>query len=831
MNRPEILILSRNYSNGLAVARMLGSVGFAVDMIASSYKPGASDVAACSKYIRSFSEVVSKKVGGDNGDEELTAEILKHADINGRKKILIPTDDYTTTVMDNNRDALSASFDMPYLRGGVQGDLAALMDKTVQAEMAKAVGLEVAAYWTFDLRRDIEIPEDMMYPCYCKPVKSIIGYKTEMAVCGSENELRLKLEEMQASYSDRTILVQEYLNIEYEIASAGLCLDEHIVLPGLIRKTRVGKHGTGVTLTGELVPNDILGSDTAEKAIELLKSFHYTGMFGMEFAFANGKFYFNEVNLRSAGETFAYYHNGVNLAELYVKGLLGESFPTEDEQMNAYGKTLIYDKIAWEDHIHGYITKEELDECIKTSDFAILMNDDDPAPGELFLKQAREQLQKNRRRHIKRDVIAPVLRPVKQWLLGYPQTRAKNRRDPQSPLPRVLVAGRNYCSNLCMARSLGEAGYEVEVLRLFQSKPGKKDYMRKPLPEAYSKYVKAYYPFVTRRKDRRIVEKLIEIADRDHKILIVPVDDLVAAVIDENYDELSRYYLMPSVNGCGGGVSALMRKGVQKELADKAGLPVLNSCTIKTEDGNFEIPGSVKYPCFVKPNVSKDSYKHNMRICGCREELEKALAELSEKKDISVLVEDYADIVKEYSLLGLSTTDGVVSPGFFGMDEGGRDEHRGVALTGSLLDINEHRELVDRLNIFVASLGFNGLFDIDLAETADGKMYFLEINMRSGASGYVLTKCGVNLPGMFADYMIKGEIPDFDASVGSGGATFVSERVLIDEYAGGRIDMDKVSECMAKADVHFIKSDDDPKPYRHFRRFYRKADELRSQHK
>ena len=60
-----IIILSRNYSNGLAVARSLGSEGYAIYFIASSFREGANEIAAKSKYIKEFSEVVSKKVSDE----------------------------------------------------------------------------------------------------------------------------------------------------------------------------------------------------------------------------------------------------------------------------------------------------------------------------------------------------------------------------------------------------------------------------------------------------------------------------------------------------------------------------------------------------------------------------------------------------------------------------------------------------------------------------------------------------------------------------------------------------------------------------------------------
>ena len=101
-------------------------------------------------------------------------------------------------------------------------------------------------------------------------------------------------------------------------------------------------------------------------------------------------------------------------------------------------------------------------------------------------------------------------------------------------------------------------------------------------------------------------------------------------------------------------------------------------------------------------------------------------------------------------------------------------------MTGRILPCSDFQPLVDDLIKFVNSLGYEGLYDVDLIESVNGKMYFVEINMRFGASGYAVTKCGVNLPGMYADYMLTGKPLDMGCKV-TPGKTFVSEKVLIEE--------------------------------------------------
>ncbi len=844
-----VVVLSRNYPTGLSVIRSIGAAGYTVDLVASAYKAGNSKIAAKSKYVRHSVEVVSPKVK-DAEDVQLLDELLKYAGTCEKKPVLFPTDDYTTSVMDQNREELEEIFIMPTIVGGENGCLTKCMDKTFQAALAKEAGLLTPQEWIFSLEEEIVIPHDMIYPCFCKPIESVTGYKKEMAVCQNRSELRRHLKKLKRKFSHRHILVQEFLEIDYEIDLSGVCIDQEIIIPAIIKKTNVAKYERGVTLAGKVVPFDEIG-EIKEKIIHMLKAFHYFGMFDMEFNVVGDKIYFNEVNLRSGGPNYAYFASGVNLPAVFVKAAKGETYSEAEKAVTEYGKTFVYEKVAWDDYFHGFMTKKELKACIEAADITLLCNEDDKAPGRLFEKNMRKRAYRNKmkklrramkpaalkksikrtaRRTIRRTIrkikrtFRQPLRRLKYKLLGYPQSKVENKRcNSVSDKPRVIVAGRNYCSNLCMARSLGEAGYEVEVLKIFQIRPHFGRLQKYLKPDAYSKYVKAYHICVTRRKSYRIIRKLERIADKNRKMLLIPADDLVANAADEYYERLSKKYYVPNVNEMAGEIQRLMSKGEQKKLAEEAELPILNSCVIKAYHGRFKIPESVNYPCFVKPNISKNSSKSRMRRCENEEELRDCLKEFSARKRIEMLVEDFVEIDQEYAILGLSTKDCVVSPGFFVTEIGGHKERRGVALQGRVLPCSEEQELIDKINAFIKTLNFEGLFDVDLIKTKEGKMYFVELNLRFGASGYAITKSGVNLPGMFADYMLLNKPVDPDCAVKETGKCFVSEKILFDECLNGYVTKKERKNLLKSADIHFIMNEQDPIPYKHFCKCYKAA--------
>ena len=126
----------------------------------------------------------------------------------------------------------------------------------------------------------------------------------------------------------------------------------------------------------------------------------------------------------------------------------------------------------------------------------------------------------------------------------------------------VIVAGSNYSSSLCMARSFGRAGYNVKIYRLFQGKPKLGGLMTYIRPESHSKYVGRYRQYIV-EDSKAFADMLIRDAQQGEKQLFVPVDDLTTSLLDENYDLLKAYYIMPNISDTQGRINELMSKEKQ----------------------------------------------------------------------------------------------------------------------------------------------------------------------------------------------------------------------------------------------------------------------------
>ena len=384
-----VVVLSRNYSTGLSVIRSLGEAGYTVDLIASALKEGRSLAISKSKYIRNAVEVVSQKVDNSE-DTELLNELLAYKDQFTEKPVLIPTDDYTASVMDTNRKALEDIFFMPGIT--VEGEkLTTYMDKSIQCRIAEEAGVPAPKCWVVSLReRPVQIPDDMVYPCFCKPLESFTGYKQEMARCNDREELSAHLDSLSEKFSERSFLIQEFIDIDNEIDIEGVSLDQEAILTGVVWKSIVAVYDRGVPVAGEFMPFERFPG-LEEKVRELLKRYHYRGMFALEINIVGDEYYFNEINLRSGGINFLYFSSGVNLPDLFVKETLGLTYGPEEETP-VFDKKYFYEKEGYEELLHDFLSEEEFKEWNEKADVKFFVNDKDPEPGEMFIEEMERKL-------------------------------------------------------------------------------------------------------------------------------------------------------------------------------------------------------------------------------------------------------------------------------------------------------------------------------------------------------------------------------------------------------------------------------------------------------
>lgn len=388
---------------------------------------------------------------------------------------------------------------------------------------------------------------------------------------------------------------------------------------------------------------------------------------------------------------------------------------------------------------------------------------------------------------------------------------------------KVAIIGQGFTGRLSIVRSVAELGCDVTVIVLtHRNKSGDGLKENKPF-DAYSKYVSRTLFCETYNSEMLINILLTNCVDSTQKTFIIPDNDFSAATIDDHYNVLKEHFYCPNINEEQGEVVKWMDKVRQKDLAQNVGLNVANSTVIEVTDGKFIIPDTIEYPCFAKPLASLVGAKLGLKKCNNRGELEKHLTQLptlnTRYRSIKLLVEDFKKIDREFAVLGFSDGNEVVIPGIIEIINLAHGTHFGVAVQGKVYPIDDN-SLIEKFSELIKRIGFVGIFDIDYYESG-GIVYFGEINLRFGGSGYAYTKTGVNLPVMMIKSFLNHNITGLDKRI-TKSATFFNERMALDEWEHGYMSTHKFKRLQRDSEIKFLYDENDPEPQKAFDREFRR---------
>lgn len=386
---------------------------------------------------------------------------------------------------------------------------------------------------------------------------------------------------------------------------------------------------------------------------------------------------------------------------------------------------------------------------------------------------------------------------------------------------KVVIIGHSYSSRLGIIRSVAQIGCEITVIVMTGvRRDGRLVIDKKPI-DCYSKYVGRI--LYCNRKDQHALMALLteKCQDLHHKVVLIPDGDDVVATIDNNKDILKEHFLFPHIAKEPSSMEYWMEKTHQKQLAKEIGLNVADATMIEITDGHYNIPTDIKYPCFPKPLATMNGGKGGMRRCDNANDLAAALDYIidTRSKNIKVLVEEYKKIETEYALLGFSDGKEVIIPGLLQFLKISK-AHMGIALQGKVMPVARFGELVEKFKQFVLAIGFVGVFDVDFYKS-EGVLYFCELNLRYGGSGYAVTKMGVNLPAMMVKSFYGEDISDMKKSI-DGEAVYVNERMSFDDWNSGLLSLREYLKCLRTADIRFVADDMDACPEREYNKVFRK---------
>ena len=174
---------------------------------------------------------------------------------------------------------------------------------------------------------------------------------------------------------------------------------------------------------------------------------------------------------------------------------------------------------------------------------------------------------------------------------------------------KAIVIGSKGVNALGLIRSLGERQFDVTFMSTYS--------------KIESKYTKGYLKLPDNRKKwLALLQKYGQISKE--KIGMFPTDDDTAFWLDENYEALQQYFIVPHANG---EMRKLADKSVMNEIAKRSGLNVpafiklsLSECERKNQ-----------YPIILKPYAGYAGSKGDISICHNDDEYTNAVQTLKKQ--------------------------------------------------------------------------------------------------------------------------------------------------------------------------------------------------------
>lgn len=251
----------------------------------------------------------------------------------------------------------------------------------------------------------------------------------------------------------------------------------------------------------------------------------------------------------------------------------------------------------------------------------------------------------------------------------------------------------------------------------------------------YSKY--ARYGHSVQTIEEGVEWLLTHQMDFPQGTIVFPTSDWVETKLDYNYDALKAHYIFPN---CGeqGRVTHYMDKALQDTIAMQHGIRTLKSVYTNTSDCDLE---KVIYPCMVKPLVSVNGSKEDMRVCTNRQELDEALA--AAKHTTEFVIQQYIQNESDLLLLGIRLPNGEVwTPSLVRKPEvSGTGEYTYAFVT---TDIAAHLPEIDKVKDFIKALDYVGPFSVEFG-VEQGLNYFFEMNLRNDGTSHYPLASGVNI--------------------------------------------------------------------------------------
>ncbi|WP_422487067.1 carboxylate--amine ligase [Gudongella sp. DL1XJH-153] len=372
---------------------------------------------------------------------------------------------------------------------------------------------------------------------------------------------------------------------------------------------------------------------------------------------------------------------------------------------------------------------------------------------------------------------------------------------------KAVILGTNYYIGLSIIRTLGYEGVETIAV----------DYQDEELYGSKSKYLGSHVMAPDFKKDKEgYLDKLIEIAKaEEEKPVLFPSADPYAEFVDENLEELRKYYLIPMEEQ--GLWTKVMKKESLNEMASAHGLNVPETIMPQEENLYERVEEELGYPCIVKPTDSPSFvavFRRKIFHCNNKKELEEALGK-AQAENLEVFVQRIIPGFDDH----MYTFD-------YYVDRNGKVTHWmtcrklrqfPINFGASVYTEQIHVPELGEIGIpFVERIGYRGFGEIEFKKDAKtGKFYIIEINTRTTSLNELLYKAGINFTYVAYRDMVGDPLKPMAVEKSTGYVfQYLFEDILAirDYVKKGQLSLGSVIKSLFRKKVPAVWSFDDPAP-------------------
>lgn len=292
---------------------------------------------------------------------------------------------------------------------------------------------------------------------------------------------------------------------------------------------------------------------------------------------------------------------------------------------------------------------------------------------------------------------------------------------------KVIIIGGDHYNALGLARVFGINGIKPYGILVTSLKKANDNFCY-----ASKFWQQTYFAFDEENALQILNEKFKNL---DEKPVLVPSSDGAAIAIDKNANNLQNHFVLPGFYKEYGKLALLMDKYNQNLWAAQNGLKVAQSVIVNLDGSEKEQIIGVNYTCIVKPVLSAEGEKSDIRKCNNEKELLEYLIFLSKKGYRRVLIQEFLTKDYEAELFGaiLQNTDEI--PYLLSKHVREWPSIGGSVSYHEFIDDEVLHKKAFAILKNIKKAGYRGNIDIELFIIGDD-IYLNEVNFRNSGDVY-----------------------------------------------------------------------------------------------